>query len=229
MANLVAGADLRRGGIGNRRQVEGSSATSAELALRTGAHQGALSRLLRALANVGILVESPSDHFTLSAPGQTLRGYIQESTRAIARIAGPFRARPWSEVVHSVRTVETAFPEGARRVVDEYLSSHPDEGSVFVDAMSCLSKLDASAVAAVYGFTSVDIAGDVGGGQGTFLAEIIGLPAAFGDIIVHRGKLQRECLLVMSRDSGVESGPHDPLAKNLSGNGLLKTLILQGF
>jgi len=46
---------------------------------------------------------------------------------------------------------------------------------------------------------------------------------------VHRGKLQRECLLVMSRDSGVESGPHDPLAKNLSGNGLLKTLILQGF
>lgn len=47
-------------------------------------------------------------------------------------------------------------------------------------------------------------------------------------LLAHGSKLQGG-LLVMGRDSRVEPGPHDPLAKNPSGNGPLKTLILRGF
>ena len=55
-------------------------------------------------------------------------------------------------------------------------------------------------------------------------------PAALSDVIAHRGELQWKRLLIMGRDPGVESDPHNPLlAKSPSRNGLLKTLILQQF
>src|SRR5262249_2289970 len=68
----------------------------------------------------------------------------------------------------------------------EYLSSHSDDAAVFTSAMTCLSQLDASAVAAAYDFSGVETIVDVGGGQGTFLAEIIRLKPAIRGIVLDR-------------------------------------------
>jgi hypothetical protein len=161
-------------------------ATSAELARLTGTRQGSLYRLLRAVASAGILVESPTDRFALTPLGQTLRSDLPESMRAIARMAGRFRAEPWIEIVHSVRTGQTAFQKVHGASLYEYLSSYREEGAVFAAAMTCLSKLDASAVAAAYDFSGIKTAVDVGGGQGTFLAEIIRSKPSIRGIVFDR-------------------------------------------
>src|SRR5689334_11751743 len=61
---------------------------AATLAAATGAHPGALYRLLRALASMGIFAETADARFELTALAQTLRSDVKGSLRNLAVLYG---------------------------------------------------------------------------------------------------------------------------------------------
>ena len=59
-----------------------------DLAPQVGADEGALYRLLRALASVGIFTEVESRRFALTPMAECLRSDVPGSVRALARLVG---------------------------------------------------------------------------------------------------------------------------------------------
>lgn len=60
----------------------------AELAITAGADAGALHRLRRALASVGVLAETDAGQFALTSLGALLRSGTPDSLRALAILYG---------------------------------------------------------------------------------------------------------------------------------------------
>jgi hypothetical protein len=81
-----------------------------ELATLTSSHEDSLYRLLRALAGMGVFAEEEGLHFRLTPAAELLRSGVPGSVRARAEVAGEeWMWRSWGELLHSVRTGETAF------------------------------------------------------------------------------------------------------------------------
>jgi hypothetical protein len=148
--------------------------TSDDLADATGAHPGALYRLLRALAGVGVFREEADRRFALTDLGACLRADAPEPGGSWAAFVGePYQWQAWGALLHSVRTGENAF----RHVhgVDSwtYRAHHPDLSAGFDRAMTDLSRQVSTAVLAAYDFGRFKQVVDVGGGNGAFLAAIL--------------------------------------------------------
>jgi hypothetical protein len=77
------------------------------------------------------------------------------------------------ELLHSVKTGETAFNLLHGTGLFSYLEHHPDALSLFARAMGSLSGTEIAAVLDAYGFSPYRRVVDVGGGQGYLLAAIL--------------------------------------------------------
>lgn len=163
---LRVAADL---GIADRLGAHPS--TSAELAEACGVRQAPLSRLLRALAAMGVLEEDAGQRYLLTAVGAELR----------AGRLGPFASSAggepgwsaWAALGHSVRTGECAFEHVYGMPAWEYHAAHAEDGARFRAGMAALTRGVSSSVAASYDFSRFGVVVDVGGGDGTLLAEIL--------------------------------------------------------
>jgi DNA-binding IclR family transcriptional regulator len=81
-----------------------------DLAEATGTDASALYRLLRALASIGVFVET-DDGFCLTPLALHLRSGVPGSVRAWAmHIGQPYFWQSWGHLLESVRTGEPAFP-----------------------------------------------------------------------------------------------------------------------
>ena len=80
-----------------------------ELAAAVGADSSALYRVMRALASVGVFTEPASGQFALTPMGSYLRSGVDGSLRAQFLTINELDWQPWSQLLHSVRTGETAF------------------------------------------------------------------------------------------------------------------------
>jgi hypothetical protein len=148
--------------------------SAEELAPLTQSHAGALYRLLRALAAVGVFKEDESRRFALTAMGDCLRADSATPIGAWAEYAGsPYVWRVWGHLLHSIRTGENAFQSLNGQDVWTYRADRPAEGAVFDRAMTELSRGGAEAVIAAYDFSAFDHVVDVGGGRGLMLAAIL--------------------------------------------------------
>src|ERR1700722_3815446 len=151
------------------------SVSSAELARVTGAHQPSLYRVLRLLAALDVFDEVEPGSFGLTVLGDRLRSDAPAGMRSWAvfleAIGG---VRPFEHILDTVRTgtpgLDTAFGTG----IFEYLAQHPDHAATFDAAMSERTAAFAPSVAGTYDFSAIASIVDVGGGQGTLLAEILG-------------------------------------------------------
>lgn len=143
------------------------------LASAAGVDATALHRLLRMLASLGIFAEAEPETFTLTPLAACLRSDAPGSMRPWTLSMGELAWQPWGELLHSVRTGESAFARvhGASRY--EYLERHPDEAANFADAMSVFSAQAAAAIVADYDFSRFQEVVDVGGGHGGLLATIL--------------------------------------------------------
>ncbi len=84
--------------------------SAGELAEATGSNAASLYRVLRALVSVGILAEDDDRRFGLTAVGATLQAGNPGSLRAWALLVlGDERYQAWGDLMHTVRTGETAF------------------------------------------------------------------------------------------------------------------------
>ena len=149
----------------------GSKSANA-LAQETGCNADSLFRFLRALASAGILREVAPQHFALTPLSETLRSDHPDSLRSIALLGGEASHWvAWGNLLHSVRTGETAFDAAHQKSFFDRLAENRDLAATFQNVMERLRDVDRSVV------QTVDLSGlerivDIGGGTGSFARQI---------------------------------------------------------
>lgn len=159
-------------GIADLLQDGGKSCDA--LAVATQTHAGALYRLLRALASLGVFAEISDRHFQLTPLAECLRTNVPGSLRGFAiMLGGEEHWRAWGDVLYSVRTGQPAFDHVFGAPQFEYFAEHAEAGRVFNEGMTSRSGQENDAIIAAYDFSSLGTVIDVGGGQGTLLTTIL--------------------------------------------------------
>lgn len=158
--------------------------SSDELARATGAHPGALYRLLRALAGAGVFREEDGHRFSLTDLGDCLRSDAPDSLAGWTAFVGePYHWQVWGDLLHSVQTGETAFHHVHGMDPWTYRARHPERSARFDRAMASLSRQVAAAVLAAYDFGRFGTVVDIAGGSGTFLAAILARHATMRGVL----------------------------------------------
>ena len=154
--------------------LQDATGASDELARATGTDPEALYRLLRTLANAGILTESEDHRFALTPLGATLRSDAPGSMRAWVLFSGAsFYLQVWQAILYSIHTGRPAWSQVHGAPLFDWLAQHPDAAAIFDQAMTSLSGGEAPAVVSAYDFSAFQTLVDVGGGQGTLLMTIL--------------------------------------------------------
>jgi hypothetical protein len=144
----------------------------AEIAAAVGAHPGALHRLLRALASLGVFAER-GGRWELTPMAEALRSDRPGSLRAMALAVGGLPYRAWGEALHSVQTGRPAFDHVHGVGFFDHLAGDPESARVFDEAMNAQSSLSHAAIVGSYDFSGFGRIVDVGGGQGVLLERIL--------------------------------------------------------
>jgi hypothetical protein len=148
--------------------------SSDELARVTGADGPSLYRLLRLLASIEVLSEDQNGHFALTSLGATLRRDVPNSVWDRALYYGaPEMWQVWGNLLHSVKTGESACEHVYATPFYEYLSQHPNVGVPFNRYMTKTSEQHNTAILKSYDFSPLRTLVDVGGGHGGTLAAIL--------------------------------------------------------
>ena len=143
-----------------------------DLAAETSSHAGALHRVLRALASVGIFSET--DAGFSQTPMSELLVTAPSSMRAWARMGGA----PWcwemrGDLLETVKTGQDFISRVKKMPPFEYLASMPEDFLLFNQAMSSFSAGEIGAVLDAYDFSGIRNLMDVGGGYGSLLAAVV--------------------------------------------------------
>ena len=176
MLGILAGSWLAQGcyalaELGIADAMGDGTHAAEELAAATGTDPVALLRLLRALALSGLLAQPEQGRFALTPASRLLRSDVEGSVHLNAVMQGDEIYRSFAEITHTLRTGEPAFAKVFGVSFYDYLNVNPDAARNFHESMA------AQAVPA--GFASCDLSGvshvvDLGGGNGTLLAEVLG-------------------------------------------------------
>lgn len=153
------------------RLVEGPKDADS-LAQEVGAHPDRLFRVLRALASFGVLTLDAERRFSLTPVGECLRSDGPGSLAAFTTFQGEEPYRAFGELLHTVRTGETAFDHTYGMGHFEYLALHPDTSATFHRAMAdALGSLGDPLEGCDLHDRHVVV--DIGGGRGTLLAAVL--------------------------------------------------------
>lgn len=143
-----------------------------ELAKKVGANPKALLRLMRYLTALGIFSQDESKKFGLTSLGELLRDDNPESMRFNAIFSGEENYKATGDLLHTVRTGETAFNHVYGKGHFDWLTEHPHESSTFNKAMAqSLRRLENPLES--YNFSGKHLIVDVGGGRGDLITSII--------------------------------------------------------
>jgi hypothetical protein len=135
----------------------------AALAQATETHAPSLYRLMRALAGLGVFVENGDGDYEATALGRCLVSGSPGALRARAILNGEDWYTAWGDLLHSVRTGETAFEHAYGMPVFEHLAANPDTAATFNESMASSTESMTRAVADAYNFAGLRTIVDVGG------------------------------------------------------------------
>lgn len=152
--------------------------TAAELAAQTGMNADALRRMLRLLAAHEVFTQE-GDLYRHSPMSELLRTDHPHSLRSFAKMMNlPVMLKSYAELTQAAKTGEPAMDFAG---IMEYFVSHPDESSIFNQAMADKSRNVIPAVLDAYDFSPFTVIADIGGGRGHLLRGILEqTPAASG-------------------------------------------------
>jgi len=148
--------------------------TPEQLVKTTGTDLRAMSRVLRALAALGVVEGNEESGYRCTQAGRLLR---RDSAYSMHHYA-IMNNRDWlvqvgPRLLDSVRSGRDAFEAVHGESCYGYLASHPEDATIFNAALSELSRQDALALAGVYDFSVVRRLVDVGGGEGLLVRELL--------------------------------------------------------
>jgi hypothetical protein len=152
----------------------GGSKSTDELAAATNTHPPSLSRLLRTLAHLGIVVDNGTAQFALTPLGEALKSDARGAARsAILTLASPWITRGWERLLESVQTGRPGLEQALGMPIFDWLAKHPEEASLFSETMVSFHGAEPAAVAAAYDFSGLTTIVDVGGATGNLLAAVM--------------------------------------------------------
>lgn len=132
-----------------------------------------MTRLLRALAAIGLLTEKP-EGFALTPAGTLLRTGTPDSMNEFVRMfTDPAILGAWQELDSSIRTGKPAFDSVFGTDFFSHLKTRPELSAQFNASMSQGTRLTAATLPSLYDFGRFRTLVDVGGGDGTLLAAIL--------------------------------------------------------
>jgi SAM-dependent methyltransferase len=127
------------------------------------------------MASLGLLTEGERLRFSLTKLGEALRSDAPGSARSTLLMTGSsWVGSGFANLLYSLETGRTGFEKAQGMPFFDYLAQHPEDASVFSEAMVGLHGGEPPAVAAAYNFSMFQTVVDVGGASGNMLAAILG-------------------------------------------------------
>ncbi|MER5782493.1 methyltransferase [Streptomyces mobaraensis] len=143
-------------------------------AIAAGAGTRPMTRLLRALAALGVLREHTPGTFSVTPAGTLLDPSRPGSLTSFVRVfTDPVVTRAWEHLDDSVRTGDAAFDAVFGTDFYGHLARHPELSAAFNTAMSQAAGAVAAALPSAFDFGRFTSVTDVGGGDGTLLAAVL--------------------------------------------------------
>ncbi|MFI6008127.1 methyltransferase [Streptomyces sp. NPDC051243] len=147
---------------------------AAEVAVAAGTEPQPMTRLLRALAGLGLLTEPAPDTFSVTPAGALLDpGHPDSLTSFVRMFTEPAIVRAWEHLDSSVRTGEIAFDTVFGTDFFSHLGQRPELSAQFNAAMSQAVAETAAALPYAFDFGPFTRVTDVGGGDGSLLAAVL--------------------------------------------------------
>ena len=143
-----------------------------ELAKEVEANSKALFRLMRHLAALGIFTQDKFRRFELTPLGELLRTDNPESMRYSAIFSGEENYQAAGNLLHSVRTGETAFNHLYGKGHFDWMAEHADASSTFNRAMAQSLRRQENPVES-YDYSGKHLVVDVGGGRGDLISSVL--------------------------------------------------------
>ena len=160
--------------LGLADQLRDGPKTADEIAGPTGAHAPSLYRLMRSLANLGILSEDRDRRFGLTPLGETLRADAPGAVRStVLTVASDWWNEGFRQLMYSVQTGKPGFEKALGAPIFDWLASHPEQASLFSETMIGFHGAEPPAIAKAYDFSGRSTIVDVGGATGHLLATIL--------------------------------------------------------
>ncbi|MDU0315014.1 methyltransferase [Phycicoccus sp. M110.8] len=167
-----------------------------ELAGHTGIPAAQLTRLLRALRTVGVFDNGP-DGVVHTDTSRLLRRDAAATVAPFVDIHTDRGYAAWADLLVALREGGSAFERQRGMPMFEWLSSHPDEGARFNDAMAAGSRQRREVLLARdwSGATSVV---DVGGGTGTNLLAVLEAHPHLSGTVLDLPSVREQALALMA-------------------------------
>jgi hypothetical protein len=166
-----------------------------ELAAACGADPGALARLLRGMASIGLFSRTAPGTYALTSVTECLRSDVPNSLRQNAILDGEEVFRSFADIMHTLRTGAPAFDVIHGESFYDYLGSHPGTATSFAAAMNANR---VPATLASCDLSGVDTLVDVGGGSGGLLTEALGLHPAMRGVLLELPEAVRQAEKVLA-------------------------------
>ena len=143
------------------------------LAQRMSCDASSLLRLLRALASVGIVVQSEDGRFALTEMGTLLSTDARGSLAAWAEFCGTYSWTAWSQLSDCVRSGQSVRKRAGHADGFQRLEKDHAAAALFNRAMVSLTGSVAASVVDAVDFAGTQRIVDVGGGFGELLAAVL--------------------------------------------------------
>jgi hypothetical protein len=153
--------------------LDGQPLTAEAIAEAVGAQASPLRRVLRALAAAGVFCELADGRFASNAEAAVLRADAPGHTRDVVINFGEEMYRSFGELLHTVRTGETAFDHVYGAPLFAYYAANPAVEASAAARMLARSLPVAREFAASGVVRGARTLVDVGGGMGTLVAEAL--------------------------------------------------------
>jgi DNA-binding MarR family transcriptional regulator len=176
------------------------SRNADDIAAELGVNAPTLTRVLRGLANRGLVTEERSGAFSLTPLGQHLRADAPGELRDHAIRSGEIQYPAWGSLLYAVETGKSAFEHAHGTDLFSYLAADPDANDSFNDGMTARAESIVGEIVAAYDFSSFPTIVDVGGGAGVLLSRILELnPASTGILYDTAAVTQKASAYLASR------------------------------
>ena len=144
-----------------------------ELSRALGANPLALQRLLRGLVALGVCSENSPGVFQMTSMGQRLRSDSDGPEYSLAILNGEEYAAAWNDLLHSIKTGDTAFDHVFGESPWQHRQKNPELNQRFNEWLEQGAAATGRALLKVYDFAPHKTVADIGGGQGALLTTIL--------------------------------------------------------
>ncbi len=154
--------------LGIADHISDDGASAQDLAQRLNVNPGALYRVMRTLAGLGVLHKDENDRFFVTPFGETLGTDSPQSVRNYAIYSHESTYERIGKIMDSVRT--------GKPVIEDYfdnLRANPEQEAIFYAGSGNKSHIESVAIIEAYDFSKCGKLVDVGGGNGAFLSGVL--------------------------------------------------------